>query len=319
VVFIVAAFGGAACMSRGETTAHGNESPGGAQGPNPTPVATTTRPEIGVSINAELSARLKAICERAGGDCGVVVIHVEAGRASESDGAKPLPLYSVFKLPLAVAVLKDVEEGRLSLEQKVRVTPADVSPGAKTNNDLWSKAVERSVRELLELSLVRSDNTSSDQLLKLVGGPAVVTQRMHALGLEGIVVRSSVRQFALEGGEPNTGTATDLARLLGLLQKGEALQPAQLALLLDLMTHATTGERRLRAGVPAGTPVADKTGTGPTGTSTNDVGLITLPGGEHLALAVLLSGSKLGDAEQEKLIAELARAAYDAYAARLKQ
>jgi beta-lactamase class A len=142
---------------------------------------------------------------------------------------------------------------------------------------------------------------------------------MHALGLEGIVVRSSVRQFALEGGEPNTGTATDLARLLGLLQKGEALQPAQLALLLDLMTHATTGERRLRAGVPAGTPVADKTGTGPTGTSTNDVGLITLPGGEHLALAVLLSGSKLSDAEQEKLIAELARAAYDAYAARLKQ
>jgi beta-lactamase class A len=103
--------------------------------------------------------------------------------------------------------------------------------------------------------------------------------------------------------------------LLARLQQGEILQPPNVSLLLDFMTRAMTGgERRLRADLPAGTPVADKTGTGAPGSSTNDVGLITLPEGKgHLAMAVLLSGSKLPVESQEKLIAQLARAAYDSY------
>jgi beta-lactamase class A len=302
---------GAACASKDEPTASRNEG-GAARASSPTPAAAAARPDPAGLIDAELSARLKAIGERAGGEFGAAVFHVETGRVAEAGGAKALALYSVFKLPLAVAVLKDVEEGRLSLEQRVRVEPADASPGVKANTELWSRTTERSVGEMLELSLVRSDNTSSDQLLKLAGGPAAVTNRMRALGLKGIDVRSSVRQFLAQGGEQNTGMAIDLARLLVLLQKGEALAPPQLALLLELLGRAQTGERRLRAGVPAGTPVAEKTGTGAPGTSTNDVGLVTLPDGGHLALAVLVSGSKLSPEEQERLIAEVARAAYEA-------
>jgi beta-lactamase class A len=74
----------------------------------------------------------------------------------------------------------------------------------------------------------------------------------------------------------------------------------------------TGGERRLRANLPAGTEVAEKTGSGEN--TTNDIGLITLPEGRgHLAIAVLIDGSKLTTAAQEKLIAEIARAAYDVY------
>ena len=74
------------------------------------------------------------------------------------------------------------------------------------------------------------------------------------------------------------------------------------------------GLKRLRGDLPSGTPVADKTGTGEAGEATNDVGLITLPQERgHLAMAVLISGSKLKAEEQEKLIAELARTAYDAH------
>jgi len=82
--------------------------------------------------------------------------------------------------------------------------------------------------------------------------------------------------------------------------------------LLAVMARTTTGDRRLRAGVPAGTPVADKTGSGPS--TTNDVGIVTLPDDKgHLAIAVLLDGSKLPAKQQEDLIAEVARAAYDAH------
>jgi beta-lactamase class A len=306
---------GAACASKGESVSKENEGRAVAPAASPTPAATAARAGSEESADAELSARLKAVGERAGGEFGAAVVHVETGRAAEAGGTRPLALYSVFKLPLAVAVLKDVEAGSLSLDQKVRVEPADASPGVKANAELWSRTTERSVGEMLELSLVRSDNTSSDQLLKLVGGPAAVTSHMRALGLGRIDVRSSVKAILSLGGAQNTGSATDLARLLSMLQKGEALGAGQTALLLELMSRAQTGERRLRAGVPPGTPVAEKTGTGAPGTSTNDVGLVTLTDGTHLAVAVLVSGSKLSVEEQEKLIAEVARAAYEAYAA----
>jgi len=244
----------------------------------------------------------------------VAVTHVETGRTVAIQGSRRLPLYSVFKLPLAVSVLKEVEDGRLRLDQKVRVTPAEVVPGAPENTALWRAPAERTIRELLELSIVRSDNTSSDKLLQLVGGPEVVTRRMRTLGFSDIEVRRPVREFASLRIHPNTATPIDLAGLLSRLQTGGILQPASCQLLLGFMAQATTGANRLRAQLPPGTPVADKTGTGPAGSVTNDVGIITLPEGKgHLAMAVLVSGSKRPAEAQEKLIADLARAAYDAY------
>ena len=282
---------------------------------SPGPRSAAAQPDRIENDDAQLSERLKTLCGSASGDFGVAVIHVETGRTALIEGAKQLPLYSVFKLPLAVAVLKDVEERRLLLDKKVHVTPEDVTPGSQFNTDLWRKPSEKTVAELLELSIVRSDNTSSDKLLQLVGGPAAVTQQMRSLGFANINIQHTVREFAAWRDQPNTGNASDLAHLLAQLQKGEVLEQPQLTLLLGFMTRAMTGgERRLRADLPAGTPVADKTGTGELGTSTNDVGLITLPEGRgHLAIAVLLSGSKLSVEAQEKLIAQLARAAYDSY------
>lgn len=305
---VVIALGFSACLNKAETST------------TQTPVATGTPAAAGTPApskqggeNAELSARLKSICERAGGRCGVAVTHVETGDTTSVEGATTLPLYSVFKLPLAVAVLKEVEEGRLQLDQKVRVEPAETVPGTAENSALWREPSERPLRELLEYSIARSDNTSTDKMLGLVGGPEAVTRRMRALGLSHIEVRSTVKDFLKSrDAHPNTGAPEDLARLLVLLQKGEALAPPQTDVLLGIMSRTVTGDRRLRAGVPAGTPVANKTGSGPS--TTNDVGVITLPGDRgHLALAVLLDGSKLSAAKLEDLIAEIARAAYDAH------
>ncbi len=291
---------------------------GAAESPSQQAAATdAARPQNREGFDAELVARLRGLCDGAGGEVGVAVVHVETGRAVAIEGERQLPLYSVFKLPLAVSVLQDVEENRLRLEQKVRVAPEEATPGWKGNTDLWRRPVELTVAELLELSLVRSDNTSSDKLLGLVGGPEAVTRRMRALGFRNISIRTTVREFALRRENPNTGAASDLASLLARLQEGRILQPPQLTLLLGLMERSTTGLRRLRGDLPAGTKVADKTGTGDAGSATNDVGLITLPDGRgHLSVAVLLSGSKLPAEAQEKLIAGLARVAYDAHVSR---
>ncbi|HUS09256.1 MAG TPA: class A beta-lactamase [Pyrinomonadaceae bacterium] len=281
--------------------------------PNQSP-ATNGSPITPQAADVELTKQLATLCNAIDGNVAATVVHVESGRTIELEGARKLPLYSVFKLPLAVAVLEKVEDKSVSLDQKVSVTAEDVAPGLQFNTDLWRQPVEKTVSELLEYSIVRSDNTSSDKLLQLVGGPAVVTQRMRALGLSGIDIVSTVREYSVKQDKPNLGTSADLARLLLRLQKGEVLQPPGLSLLLGFMERARTGgERRLRANLPAGTQVSDKTGTG--ADATNDVGLITLPDGSHLAIAVLINGSKSTTETQEELIAELARTAYDSFVA----
>jgi len=264
-----------------------------------------------------LAQRWRAASRSVGGTVGIAAVHVETGRAVEVQGRRPLALYSVFKLPLAVAILKDVDEGRLRLDQKVKVGAAEIVQGSAENARLWPAPTDRTLREMLELSIARSDNTSTDKLLELAGGPGALTRRLSALGIQGVTVKKSVREFLADRRHPhpNTASALDLARLLVRLQKGEILKPASRDLLLGFMAGATTGQQRIRAGVPAGTPVADKTGSGPAGSATNDVGIVTLPDGSHLALAVLVTGSKRPVAAQEGAIADAARAAYDAYVA----
>jgi beta-lactamase class A len=307
-LLLVAALFAFGCQSNNQpvTPASSSASPSGSQSSSPT--------------GDQLSANLKTIIDRAGGNAAATVIHVETGRITSINGSAKLPLYSVFKLPLAVAVLKDVEEKRLQIDQQVHVTPSDIVQGAPANTAMWREPVDRTVAQLIDVSIALSDNTSTDKLLHLAGGPESVTRRLRALGFNEIQIQTTIRDFAATFQNPNTGSSNDLAKLLVRLQKGDLLQPAQQELLIGFMRKATTGTRRIRGNLPAGTIVGDKTGSGETnkttGTpnSTNDVGLITLPDGSHLAIAVLLNGSKLYDVEQEKVIADVARAAYDAFA-----
>lgn len=271
-------------------------------------------------VAQQLEQRLKTISDGAQGTVGLAVVHIESGKSISLNGQSQLPLYSVFKLPLAIAVLKDVEENHLRLDQKVQATPADIVAGTPGNTALWEKPVTYEVRELIDYSISRSDNTSAEKQLELVGGPQKVTERMRALGFQNLHIHTTVAEYVKTRQNPNTGTADDLAKLLVQLHQGKLLQPIHTKLLIGLMERATTGLNRLRGDLPEGTIVADKTGSGEKDDATqsakvtNDVGIITLPADRgHLAIAVLVSGSKLPDAAQEKLIADVARAAYDAY------
>jgi beta-lactamase class A len=313
VVVVIVTLGLVACTnpSRTSKTLSANRSQ---------PPIASTSPQLQTTIEQELEKRLKEICDRANGTVGLSVVHIQSGKRISINGQSRLPLYSVFKLPLAIAVLKDVEENRLQLDQKIHVTPAETVAGVPGNTALWQKPVDFTIAELIELSISRSDNTSTDKLLQLVGGPMKVTERLRSLGFQNLDIHSTAAEFVKTRANPNVGSSDDLANLLVQLHHGKILQPSHQNLLIGFMQRATTGLHRLRGDLPAGTLVADKTGSGEkdetTGTAkaTNDVGIISLPSARgHLAMAVLVSESRLSDAAQEKLIAELARAAYDAY------
>src|SRR5881227_320957 len=85
---------------------------------SPSPAATVAQNQSG-DIEQELQQRLKILCDRAQGTVGLSIVHIESGKTISINGKSQLPLYSVFKLPLAITVLKDVEENRLRLDQNI--------------------------------------------------------------------------------------------------------------------------------------------------------------------------------------------------------
>src|SRR5262249_52732450 len=109
----------------------------------------------------------------------------------------------------------------------------------------------------------------------------------------------------------DTATPSGMTRLLVRFSKGELLSKDSTELLRDALRRCKTGDRRIRALLPPGTQVFDKTGTA--GRSANDVGLVRLPDGRELAIAIFVKSSTKPQEAREKTIAAIARAAYEGF------
>jgi beta-lactamase class A len=292
-------------------------------------------------------ARLGAI---SGGKVGVGIIHLESGRELFVNGAEAFPMASTFKVPIAVELLARVQAGTVRLDSMISIRPADLHPGSGTLTGLFNDpGVTLSVHNLLELMLLISDNSATDLVLKVAGGPAAVNARSAALGITGVSVdRSTIQLIADVVGvkdlgpdstwsiakfdslsrtvtpvqrsgartsfyqdRRDTATPEGMARLLAKIWRGEALDATRTAQLLDIMLRCETGAARLKGILPPNTAVRHKTGSLGIGV-TNDVGIIDLPDGAgHVVVAVFVKGAASDVASQERAIAQIARAAYD--------
>ncbi|MBK8597484.1 MAG: class A beta-lactamase [Holophagales bacterium] len=309
-------------------------------------------PALATEPAAGLEARLRTIGAESGGTLGVKVVHLESGRTAGLEARGRFPMASVYKLPIAVVVLAQVDAGKLKLDQEVEVRPGEVRrTGPRV--DPWKPGARVPLAKLVDAMVTESNNTACDVLLRLLGGAPVVDGWLAAHGfseidvswteLEMAAVESGVaplprngecdsacldalvakvpkakREEAERAFERNPGNTTspeDLARLLADLWQGELLSARSTETLLAMMRRNTTGDRRIRALLPKGTPVWDKTGT--SGRCTNDAGLVELPDGKGtLVVVALVKGSSSPSEARERAIARAARAAYDAFGAR---
>lgn len=255
---------------------------------------------------------------------GVTAIHLESGRRVSVLGHEYFPMASVFKFPTALKVLRRVDTGTLALNKRIIIEPDDFSLGFSPVRDKANgKPVTFTVGELLELMVVTGDNTAADTLLAEVGGPQAVTRRIRELAIGGIRVDRSEKQIVRDlrkpGGESaflrdvrDSSTPDAMADLLAAFwQRRAGLSDESHELLVELMTKVKRGERRIKAGVPGGARVAHRTGT--MQGSTNDVGIVTMPDGSHIAIAVFTKGrTKSSVEEAEDDIAAATRAAITA-------
>lgn len=296
-----------------------------------------------------LEREIGRLSKGSGGVVGVSVVHLQTNRRVSLNGGERFPMASSYKVPIAVQLLTRVDKGELRLDQMIQLQPTDLHPGSGTLTDLFNKpGLALSVRNLLELMMLISDNSATDVCLRLAGGPEAVTARMREIGISGIDVnRSTARLIAdwigitqipaesewsttlfrtlseavkpeerkaaaarFDADPRDTATPDGMVTLLGRIYRKDLLKTESAELLLDIMRRCRTGEARLKGLLPLGTEVAHKTGT--IGGTTNDVGIVTLPDNAgHVAIAVFIKSSEKEVSARERTIAEVARAVHD--------
>ena len=269
----------------------------------------------------ELRAEIERAAAPVGGSVGVAVWVPGDGEMLTINGDGHYPMQSVYKFPLALAVLDRVDRGELSLAQDIHLTGRDLRP------DTWSPLREKypggdvslSLGEVLRYTVSLSDNNGCDVLFRLIGGPDVVNDYVHGLGIADIAIvateeemqRSEKVQFQ------NWSSPVAMAQLLEVFYTGEILSTESRAFLWNVMADARTGSRRIRGGVPEGTVVAHKSGSsGMDGNgvaaATNDVGIVMLPDGRYAIIVAFIENSSADDAVRDAAIAGIARAVWAA-------
>ncbi len=236
-----------------------------------------------------------ALEKQSGGRLGVCLWNPASGARFGHRLDERFPMCSTFKFLLAAAVLHRAEKGQLSLDQRVPVPAASIIDHSPVSQRHVGK--DMTARDLCRATMITSDNAAANLLLPLVGEPAGLTAFLRAQGDATTVTaryEPEVNRFAL--GDPrDTTTPVAMAGNLQRLVLGDALAPASRQQLADWLIDNETGDARLRAGLPEGWRVGDKTGSNGKDT-TNDIAVLwPRKGGTPWVLTSYLQGSALDD------------------------
>ena len=256
---------------------------------------------------AAFERQLAELEKASGGRLGVAFLDTGSEVRGGHRADERFPMCSTFKLLLAGAVLARVDRHQEDLSRMVHFTREQmVAYSPVTETRVGDRGI--TVGELCAAAVTQSDNTAANLLLDSIGGPKGLTAFVRSIGDE--VTRLDRREpelnEALPGDPRDTTTPAAMVSSLRKLVLGDALSEASRMQLTEWLVQNKTGDKRIRAGLPAGWKVGDKTGTGTRGTA-NDVAIFWPAGRAPVLLAVYLTGATVDADHQNDLIASVGR------------
>jgi beta-lactamase class A len=242
-----------------------------------------------------------------GGRLGVAAVDPASGRRADYRGDERFPMCSTFKLLAAAFVLARVDRGHEKLDRRVVFADKDIVPYSPVTKDHVGSG-GMSMAEICEAAMTLSDNTAGNLMLASFGGPSALTHYVRSL--DNGVTRLDRIETALNEATPgDPRDTTSPAAMVGTMQRllvGDALSAGSRERLVGWLLANKTGDKRLRAGLPADWRVGDKTGTGGNG-SANDVAIVWPPGRAPILVAVYFTGSTISDEARNAVIANAGR------------
>jgi beta-lactamase class A len=275
------------------------------------PIATiwtswATKSDATVAAQAQLAKLEQTLAGR----LGVFALNTSNGKQLSYHADEYFPMCSTFKVILASAILKRSTQIDGLMGQRIKYQQSDLVTYSPITKQYLEDGM--TVAALCAAAIQYSDNTASNLLMKILGGPGAVTTFARSIG---------DRQFRLDrwetalnssipGDRRDTSTPNAMASSLQRLAVGDALEPHLQVQLRVWLRGNTTGAARIRAGVPADWQVGDKTGTGDYGTA-NDIGLVWPPRRSPVVVAIYTTQGEKDAKARNDVIASAARIVVD--------
>ena len=267
-----------------------------------------------------LEQKITSIIKDKKATVGVSVLGFENGFKYNKNGDKNLPTLSVFKFHIAAAVLDLVDQGKLSLDQKVLLKESELL------SDTWSPIkekyptgdIELTLGEIIDYTVALSDNNGCDKLLKMIGGTKTVQKFMDSKGVKGFQIKVNEDEMHKDWKNQykNYSTTESAVNLLKSFYDGKLLSKKSTDYLMNIMLGTKTGTNKLVEQLPKNTPVAHKTGSSgkydnELTIAENDMGIVTLPNGKHYAIAVFVNNSTETDEVNCRMVSDISKIVWD--------
>ncbi|HRG63198.1 MAG TPA: class A beta-lactamase [Burkholderiales bacterium] len=248
------------------------------------------------------------------GRLGIMAINTANNQQLEYRGNELFPFCSTGKVMVVGAILKASESNPQLMLRQLHYSKQDTESSGYAPISGQHIKDGMSVSALSQAAIAYSDNGAMNQLLQLLGGPQAVTSYARSMGDDKFnFVRTEPQlNTAIPGDERDTTTPVAMALSLQKLSLGTALDKKQQAQLQEWLKANTTGDKRIRAGVPKGWIVGDKTGTGSYGT-TNDVAVIWPPQAKPIVLVVYFTQNKKDAKPNDQVIAQATKIVIDEF------
>ncbi len=298
-----------------------------------------------------LQKQIEAAISAADAHMGVAMLHLEKGEALDIKADESFPMASVLKIPVLVEAARQMDAGKFTLDDRWKLTVADKNVGSGVLT-FFDDGLLPTVRDLLTMMIIISDNTATDMVINRLRKESVV-KSMRELGLQDIHLPLTIRQIFesilpsadptqdlyelasseedftppadaagySKGPDNNVSTPRDMTRLLELIYRGRAASREASDEMLRILLKQTLNDRLPRF-LPPGTRVAHKTGT--LSGFRNDAGILYVDDTQHVAVTIFSqwdSKAVKGDpaAERQRMyeidsaFGHIARAIYDYY------
>lgn len=274
----------------------------------------------GFCFSQNLKKEILQITKGKNATVSVSVLDFENNKSVHINGNKKLPMLSVFKFHIGLAVLNEVDQGKLNLDQKILIKKSDLL------ENTWSPIRERfpegdiemPLGLLIKYTVAESDNNGCDILLRLIGGTETVQKFINSKGIRNFTIKVNEEQMhqGFEFMYLNTTTANSANQLLKDFRDKKIVSKTSTDFLMTTMLETSTGKNKIVAQLPESVPVAHKTGSSGKNEkgltiAENDIGIVTLPGGKSYALSIFVSDSMESAETNTKMIADISKIVFD--------
>jgi beta-lactamase class A len=252
---------------------------------------------------AALTAKIKQLAAPSNDlSLQTMVFDADSGNYADINSRKPIATASIIKIPLLVAFLQDIDEGKARFDEQLEISK-DVIVGEAGSLQYQPEGTKISALETLSEMIIHSDNTATNMIMRKIGGQEAANRRFKSWGLTATVIRHPLPD--LEG--TNTTSPYDLVNLLAMVDRGQLISPRSRDRLMDIMRRPVT-DTLLPRGIGAGARIVHKTGD--IRSVVGDAGIIDMPSGKRYIMAAIVKRPD-NDQRANELIRQVSRTTYD--------